>query len=197
MPEEGLELCPRSGRSNFARTCRAGLQTPLRSEELEIHQDRTGTYTWRHRSRREGAIKLLAVLEGQEREAAMSGVAGPNLAAADMHPWVWDVAASLWDEGYRREAVQAAATSVFNSHLPAKLGLPAGTLPRDLANAFSTDPPTATQPRLCLPGYTQATETGRALTTEQSSSDSPALLAFEILQANWREQRGRSLLISS
>ncbi len=71
-----------------------------------------------------------------------------------MHPWVWGVAASLWDDGYRREAVQAAATAVFDSHLPAKLGVPKGVQPRDLANAFSTDPPTATQPRLRLPDYT-------------------------------------------
>jgi hypothetical protein len=43
---------------------------------------------------------------------------------------------------------------VFDSHLPAKLGQSKGTPPRELANAFSTDPPTATQPRLRLPGYT-------------------------------------------
>ena len=110
---------------------------------------------WAHYEKIKACEEILGRIRLAEEEEAIFGVKGPQLSAALMHPWVWGVAASLWDDGYRREAVQAAATSVFDSHLPAKLGVPSGTQPKDLANAFSTDPPKAGQPRLRLPGHTQ------------------------------------------
>jgi hypothetical protein len=52
------------------------------------------------------------------------GPRGPKLSAASLHPWIWNAAVSLWDDDHRREAVQAAATALFDQHLPAKLGVP-------------------------------------------------------------------------
>jgi len=111
-------------------------------------------YGWEHYGKVDACEELLGRLDSLEEDEAIFGTKGPQLSASLMHPWVWGVAASLWDDGYLREAVQAAATAIFDAHLPAKLGLPKGTQPRDLSNAFSTDLPTAAQPRLRLPGYT-------------------------------------------
>jgi hypothetical protein len=121
-----------------------GLATRIRTKS---------SYGWEHYGKVDACEELLGRLTSLEEDETIFGTKGPQLSASLMHPWVWGVAASLWDDGYRREAVQAAATAIFDAHLSAKLGVPKGTQPRELANAFSTDPPTATQPRLRLLAY--------------------------------------------
>ena len=101
--------------------------------------------------------ELEGVLRGREPRAAIMGPKGPQLSADELHPWVWGVAASLWDDGYRREAVQAAATAIFDSHLRAKLGLPKAK-PHELAGTFASSDPTLGNPRLRLPGYTKGSD---------------------------------------
>ena len=60
-------------------------------------------------------------------------------------------------QGHRREAVQAAAQALFDNHMPAKLGVPPGA--KDLvAMVFSTDPPTAGNPRLRLNDYSASSQ---------------------------------------
>lgn len=94
--------------------------------------------------------ELLGILQGRERDEAVLGPAGPKLAAYQLHRWVWQPAAGLWDNSYRREATQAAAM-VFDSQLPAKLGVPRGAKAVDLIRqAFSTQPPAPGAPRLRL-----------------------------------------------
>jgi hypothetical protein len=122
----------------------AGLATRIRTKSQ---------IGWEHYAKVDAAEELVGRIRSVEEEEALFGIQGPKLAAAQMHRWVWDAAAGLWENGHRREAIQAAATAIFDFQLPAKLGVPAGQ-PRDLANSFSTDPPTAQQPRLRLPGYT-------------------------------------------
>jgi hypothetical protein len=101
--------------------------------------------------------ELDGILKGRERRAAVMGPKGPQLSAIQLHPWVWGVAAPLWDDGYRREAIQAAATAIFDSHLRAKLGLPSAK-PQELAGAFATSDPTPASPSLRLPGHTKGTD---------------------------------------
>lgn len=108
-------------------------------------------------AQRAAAEELEGILRGRELRAAIMEPTGPRLAAAQLHPWVWGVAASLWDDGYRREAVQAAATAIFDAHLRAKLGLP-GARPSELAGAFATTSPAPGSPRLRLPGYAEGTD---------------------------------------
>lgn len=94
---------------------------------------------------------LLATAEEAER---ILGPVGPKLAAANLHPWIWNAAVTLWDDGHRREAVQAAATALFDNHLPAKLGVPPRPSARDLiTQAFLTKPPIAGNPRFRLDDY--------------------------------------------
>jgi len=82
---------------------------------------------------------------------------GPHLSATDFHPWVWHAAVDLWSDGYHREALQTAATAVFDHHLPAKLGIQAKSA--DLVGiAFNLDPPAPDRPRLRIPGFQQGTD---------------------------------------
>jgi hypothetical protein len=117
---------------------------------------------WPYVGRTSGAIaaadELLGFLGGRERLDAILGAQGPNLAAARMHPWVWEAAARLWDGGHRRAAVQQAAAAVFDGYFPAKLRLVKGakcTDPRSLAGAFNPD---SGSPRLRFPDLTEGTQ---------------------------------------
>jgi hypothetical protein len=101
---------------------------------------------------------LLGSLQDAEEVERHLGPQGPQLAASSMHPLVSGAAASLWDDGYRREAIQAAATAIFDQYLPARLGVPRGTKHQDLASAFSTNDPLPGHPRLRLPGYVTGDE---------------------------------------
>jgi hypothetical protein len=58
----------------------------------------------------------------RKNAAEIMGPDGPQLSAARLHPWVWEHATQLWADGHRRAAVEAAATALFDSHIPAKLG---------------------------------------------------------------------------
>ena len=78
------------------------------------------------------------------------GPQGPILTAGRFHPWVSDHASALWSDGYRRAAIQAAATALFVSHIPAKLGRARDTKGgKDLmGQAFSVKDPASGAPRL-------------------------------------------------
>jgi hypothetical protein len=109
---------------------------------------------WRYHPTLRAARQLTGLLSSVEETEQILGPAGPKLAAANLHAWVWNAAVSLWDDGHRREAVQAAAQALFDSHIPAKLGVPRGKSAKDLiAQAFSTDPPATGSPRLRLPDH--------------------------------------------
>ena len=98
--------------------------------------------------------QLAGLLASIEEAEQIIGPVGPKLAATSLHPWIWNAAVDLWDDGHLREAVQAAAVALFDHHLPAKLRVPPRKSAKDLvAQAFATDPPTAGNPRLRLADY--------------------------------------------
>jgi len=112
------------------------------------------SHGWPYYQTIKAARQLAGVLAAVEETERILGPVGPKLAAASLHPWIWNAAVDLWDDGHLREAVQAAAVALFDHHLPAKLGVPAGRSAKDLvAQAFSIDPPTAGSPRLRLADY--------------------------------------------
>jgi hypothetical protein len=109
---------------------------------------------WRYHRVLEASRQLVGLLDSAEEVERILGPVGPKLAAASLHPWIWNAAVGLWDDGHLREAVQAAAQALFENHLPAKLGVPAARSAKDLiVQAFSTDPPTAGNARLRLADY--------------------------------------------
>jgi hypothetical protein len=120
---------------------------------------------------------LIGALERQHDIEEIVGPTGPKLALGQMHPWVHENAAERWENGQRRDAVQAASTALFNIHLPAKLGLPKDTAPEALCAAFKTDDATRTQSRLrcCLDSKRQRQpRTGETLMKVLSFSGSLA-----------------------
>ncbi len=79
---------------------------------------------WRTRSRTEDQMKswlghlvdeaqqARVLLLRQDELREQLGPAGPALSASALHKMIWYAAAPLWDDGYRREAVAAAALHV-------------------------------------------------------------------------------------
>ena len=113
-----------------------------------------GAYSWSYYSIQEASQQLAGLLSSLEEAEQILGPRGPKLSVASLHPWIWNAAVSLWDNGYRREAVQAGATALFDQHLPAKLEVPGPPSAKDrVGQAFSTDPPSPGKPRLRLDDY--------------------------------------------
>jgi hypothetical protein len=137
------------------------------NQDLAVRVRTKSAYGWQHYERVDACEELIGRLNTLEDEEAIFGAKGPQLSAKDMHPWVWGVAASLWDDGYRREAVQAAAAAIFDSHLPAKLGLPKGTQPRVSPTRSRRTRPPQRSLDCDYRGTPRATRTGRARTMEQ------------------------------
>jgi hypothetical protein len=90
----------------------------IRPETPWVLGRRDHTYTFDQV--REAALEALGVVRVREDLARHLDPTGPQLAAAHLHPWAWDSAASLWETRHFRAAVQASATSV-DVHLQAKL----------------------------------------------------------------------------
>ncbi|WP_182050013.1 TIGR02391 family protein [Changpingibacter yushuensis] len=96
---------------------------------------------------REAAIRAKAELERQEEIRKNLGDDAPELSAANLHPWVWGGASSLWHSGHFREAVEGAIRKL-NAETQNKLGR-RDVSETDLFNqAFSEQPAAAKNPRL-------------------------------------------------
>ncbi len=113
-----------------------------------------GSYGWPYHRAMEASRQLAGLLGSLEEAERILGPVGPKLAATSLHPWIWNAAVGLWDDGHLREAVQAAAQALFDHHLPAKLGVHAARSAKELVSqAFSTNPPMAGNSRLRLADY--------------------------------------------
>jgi hypothetical protein len=84
-------------------------------------------------------------------------VRGPQVSAESLHEWVWSAAASLWDDGYRREAIQAAATQI-DIHTSAKLGRTDLSGADLMLQAWAVDQPRRSTQRLRFSGLTPGTD---------------------------------------
>jgi hypothetical protein len=80
-------------------------------------------YSWGHSTEIEPTELLLGVLKRQEEADAIFGPKGPQLAANELHAWIWAAAARLWDDGHFADAVRNASMELFDVRLPAKLGV--------------------------------------------------------------------------
>jgi Protein of unknown function (Hypoth_ymh) len=103
------------------------------------------------------ALRVRGLLQQQDELQAILGPKGPTLSAAGLHPWVWTSAASLWDTGHRRQAIQAAATHL-EIQLQAKVDRPDLSGKPLVQEAFSTSQPKPGQSRLRFSDYAEGTE---------------------------------------
>jgi hypothetical protein len=67
---------------------------------------RDGGMGFPHTTQRRSSEMLLGALVDMDELEANLGPQGPRLAAAQLHPWVWEAAARQWDDGHRRDAIQ-------------------------------------------------------------------------------------------
>lgn len=95
----------------------------------------------------QAAIRAVTALERQTELAERLGDNAPSISAADLHPWIWSAARSLWQSGHYREAIRA-ATIKINAETQNRVSR------RDVAEtdlfkqAYSDDPPQPGKPRL-------------------------------------------------
>lgn len=92
----------------------------------------------------EAVSTLNAMIEDVEANVLEPALSAPGVDG--LHPWSSGPAARLWNDGYRREAVQAAATMIEAS-LKSKLGVFDANFVT-LVNAFASGAPTERLPRL-------------------------------------------------
>jgi len=97
------------------------------------------------------AVEMLEAFE-EDLEEREGQPALPGLDPADLHPWIVDAAARLWQDGHQRQAVQAAASAVEN-WLRAKTGVHQGSISSLAASAFSPEDPKPNTPRLRFSGF--------------------------------------------
>lgn len=96
---------------------------------------------------REAAIRAReALLRKQELDENL-GENAPELSAAQMHPWVWSGAKSLWQSGHYREAVEGAIKKL-NAEIQNKVGRRDVSETDLFKQAFSLDAPRTGKARL-------------------------------------------------
>jgi hypothetical protein len=116
-----------------------------------------GAYHWEWGQARDALLQVIGVLEQSERIEAILEPVGPTLAAARLHPWVWDAAAKLWDDGHYAQALQASASSV-DGQLQAKLGRDDISGADLVTQAFTLTPPEPGKPRLRFPDLPEGSQ---------------------------------------
>ncbi|OFK69390.1 restriction endonuclease [Corynebacterium sp. HMSC076G08] len=88
----------------------------------------------------EAAIRARAQLQRAEEVAQNLGENAPELSAAELHPWIWDGAQSLWQSGHYREAIGGAIRKL-NAETQNKIGRRDVSETNLFKQAFSADRP--------------------------------------------------------
>ena len=99
---------------------------------------------------------LQAVAEDIQAHIGEEPIA-PAVNPRELHQWVADAAASLWEDGYHAEAVQKAASDV-EQRLQLKMGVHTGSTATLCSSAFSPAAPKEGQPRLRFQGYREGSD---------------------------------------
>lgn len=102
-------------------------------------------------------LELLGALQSSAEAEAILGPSGPQLAAQDLHPWVWHAAVDLWDAKHLRPAV-------LDAHVKVELLTQSKVERTDISGKalwgeiFSVDPPQVGRPRLRFVGVVGQSE---------------------------------------
>ncbi len=96
---------------------------------------------------REAAIRAREELVRAEEVRENFGENAPDLSAADLHPWIWSGAKSLWQSGHYREGVEGAIKKL-NAETQNKVGRRDVSETDLFKQAFSLDEPKAGKSRL-------------------------------------------------
>ena len=99
---------------------------------------------------RTAAIRCKSRLQDLAEVAEHLGPLGPSLSVQQLHPWIWDVAKSLWDDSHYVDAVSAAAEEL-DRHVQAKIDNRQRTGANLWQSAYSENDPKPDAPRLRPP----------------------------------------------
>jgi len=111
----------------------------------EIAQQRPGSMRWD--ALREACLRARTSLERAAEVREQLGDNAPELSAAELHPWVWGGAQSLWQSGHYREAVEGAIKKL-NAETQDKVDRRDVSETDLFKQAFSTDDPKPGMARL-------------------------------------------------
>jgi len=109
----------------------------------DIENSKNNRWT-RHR---EAAIRAREELVRAEEVRENLGENAPDLSAADLHPWIWSGAKSLWQSGHYREGVEGAIKKL-NAETQNKVGRRDVSETDLFKQAFSLDEPKTGKSRL-------------------------------------------------
>ena len=115
-----------------------------------VQSDGYTYHGYRWQSPREGALLCRSRLQALSIVALYLEEPSPTLAAADLHPWIWEAARPSWEASSHSDAVDAAARNL-NARIRVKSGrgdLGEGDL---IAQLFSLKDADANNPRLRVP----------------------------------------------
>lgn len=96
---------------------------------------------------REAALRARTQLQREREINENLGENAPELSAADLHPWIWSGAKSLWQSGHYREAVEGAIKKL-NAETQNKVGRRDVSEADLFKQAFSLDEAKAGKARL-------------------------------------------------
>ena len=96
---------------------------------------------------RQASVRAREELLRQEEIRKNLGDDAPEISAARLHPWVWSGAASLWQSGHFRSAIDDAAKKV-NAETQNKVGRRDVSGTKLFQEVFSLDPSAVKKPRL-------------------------------------------------
>lgn len=96
---------------------------------------------------REAAIRARELLIREQEIAENLGDSAPELSAAELHPWVWSGAQSLWQSGHFRESVEGAIKKL-NAETQNKVSRRDVSETDLFKQSFSTDDPKPGKARL-------------------------------------------------
>mgnify|MGYP001029483251 CR=1 FL=1 len=96
---------------------------------------------------REAALRAREELVREQEVKENLGENAPGLSAAELHPWVWSGASSLWQSGHFREAVEGAIKKL-NAETQNKVGRRDVSETDLFKQAFSLDAPKEGKARL-------------------------------------------------
>jgi len=123
--------------------------------------DSSDTWTIRWRPAKNAALRALGLVKSGAEAKEQLRPDAPDLAADQLHVWVWDAARPMWEAGSPSTAVLHAAQAI-NARLQQKLGRSDISDASLCGEAFSTDDPKEGRPRLRFIGD-YSSETSRSL----------------------------------
>lgn len=107
-------------------------------------------------AKRSGIRRGIAMLEAARTEVEVTDSSAPAVDVTGLHRWVAGSAASLWEGGHHRQAVEEACRTI-EVQLRAKLGIDGDTLTNLVTHAFNPKPPKSGEVRLRFTQFTEGT----------------------------------------